>query len=58
MATLTISEDSIVFQFKWNDLMAKARERLTIDQILDLKYALIKYAGSRFEDLEVLDELD
>jgi len=55
-ATLTIAEDSLVFQFKWNDLMAKARERLTVDQILDLKYALVKYAGSRFEELEELSE--
>lgn len=55
-ATLIIAEDSLVFQFKWNDLMAKARERLTIDQLVELKYAIIRYAGSRFEELEELGE--
>lgn len=55
-ATLTIAEDSLVFQFKWNDLMTKARERLTIDQLVELKYAIIRYAGSRFEELEELGE--
>ena len=28
-ATLTISEESLVFQFRWDHLMARARERLT-----------------------------
>lgn len=54
-ATLTISEESIVYEFKWDDLMAKAKDELSDDQILDLKYALVKYAGSRFDELDELD---
>jgi len=53
-ATLTTLEESVVFEFTWDDLMAMAEEQLTSDQLLDFKYGLVKYAGSRFEDLDEL----
>jgi len=56
MATLTALEESIVFEFTWDDLMEIAAKELTSDQMLDLKYGLVKYAGARFDDLDELRE--
>ena len=58
LATITFSEESLVCRFKWNDLTTRASYFLTSEQQLDLKYAIMKYAGARFEELEKLGESD
>lgn len=50
-ATVTIAEESVVFEFSWHAFIAMALHVLTSNEQLELKNVLSNYAGSRLEEL-------
>jgi CRP-like cAMP-binding protein len=56
-ADVSFTEDSVIFQFKWSDLIDKALESFAVEQQLDLQNAITNYAGARFKEIERLGEL-